>query len=173
MVKNTFLTKYKPKEKVLPPSEIPAADGLIAINEGISLIAHRCKPRHESLRSFRNKVSNTVNRAIAIGLVKEVAGSAIFGELMAWAKAKPRWAAGLEAFPTLHIAQLNCILPAPTMSGRAICLPVTLDACYDALMAADRQIVELQARLHAAEKQIEDDQDYVKVGRKMKRKKKG
>ncbi len=161
--------KYKPKEKVLPPTTVPAVDDVIGINEAISLIAHQCKPNYESLRAYRNKVSNTMNYAIRSGLINVVHGQVIFGELMAWAKTKPRWQLGLTQFQTLNIAFASLVMPMPTISARAICLPTTMEKCHQALIEADLKIANLQAQLEAARGEIESNRNYVALALRMKR----
>ena len=161
--------KFKPKARILPPSEIPSVEGFIKMNAAISLIADRCKPKHESLRSFRNKVSGAIGYATEARQLKLVAGGFIFGELMAWAKSKPRWVIGLEPFLSLHIAQVACVLPTITASMRAISLPLTLEECHQALIDADRRIDLLQTHLNAAEGQLEDQRPLVQSALRMRR----
>ncbi len=169
MTTRRFSTSFKPRKKTHSPKCIPAVDGWITQSEAIALIAEHCNPPHESSRAFKNKVAGTINYAVGANQLVEMDGGFIFGELMAWAKNKPKWAYGLAPFPAMYVGRLDGSVPSITGAFRAISLPPSLEASHQALLEADRTIQQLEARLNAAEQEINYLRPFAETGLRMKR----
>lgn len=164
------MAKYK--KAIEPPAETPDLDDTLTIGVAVAFLAQRCKPRHDSLRDFKNRARGRLAYGIATSQLAGTDTTVVFFDLVTWAKAIPSFTAGLEDIKLPIRGAIDVKLPLPAADFHAIALPTTLEACHQALIAADKKIGALQAQLALTQAQLLEQEPYVKTGRLVRRKRK-
>ncbi len=155
-------TTFRPRKKISAPAGLPAVTDWIEQNVAVTILSDRCRPEHETVRAFRNKIQVNVRYAIVTGELREVNGKVMFGEFICWARGKERYAKYIDALPYVVVARVSGSIPSMQGAMRLVATPVSVEECHKALIAADQRISELEA-------QIERLLPYAMTGMKMRR----
>jgi hypothetical protein len=162
----TYFTRYKPKPKTLPPDNIPEPDDPILISKAVAFLAARCRPKHEDARAFKNKVNQQLRYAIKNGHMAEQGGFVLFGDLITWARTK-KFEGGLADIRLPVKGSVTADLLPMEGEIRGACLPVTIEECHKALLAADQRIAALERRLDLADRTLQAQRPFVETGRRV------
>lgn len=168
----SFRTEYKKKATTSSNCEIPDASKLLTTAEAGTFLTTLCKPRYETTRQFKNKITGRIRYAIDKGHIRTDISQIKFSDLIDWARTKSSLAKGLTEICIPVTGTMSVSLQPLAVQIRVIQMPDTIAACHQLIQEADNRIAELETQLTILERQIEEQRPFVETGRLVRRKKK-
>ncbi len=142
------------------PLEIPDPHDLVDRKFATRFIAERSRSNYDSIRQQRGKIGQQLDTALQSGKLKSSHGRFRFGDLTAWALTKTKLAGAFEGIPAFNTGNASLTLQPMQVLGFGYSLPVSLDACQDALKSAYLELNKLREENRQMQTTIDSLQPY-------------